>query len=137
MLALAAGTVLWVVIEAAFALHGWPGLVRYMFEAGGVVAVLAGVAVGWLLLERPFPARGAGASGTAGSPVAARLGPWLGPLLVVVLVASLVPAGISHARDEHKDLREQRKRTAEINDLLPGSSAGSAARPGCAAAASR
>ncbi len=133
VLSLAAGTLLWVAIEAAFALHGWPGLVRYMFEAGGVVAVLAGVAVGWLLLERPFPARGTGASGTAGSPVAARLGPWLGPLLVVVLVASLVPAGISHARDEHADLRSQRKRTQEIK-LLPniiGQLGGAARLRGC------
>jgi hypothetical protein len=105
-LALAAGTVLWVVIEAAFALHGWPGLVRYMFEAGAVVAVLAGVAVGWLLLRHPLP------SGSS-------LGSWVGPLLVVVLVASLVPAAISHARAEHKDLHEQRARTAEINDLAP------------------
>ncbi len=120
LLALAAGTVLWVAIEAAFALHGWPGLVRYMFEAGGVVVVLAGVGVGWLLLERPS-GRGAGAgdSGPAGSSVTMRMGSWLGPALVVVLVASLIPAGISHARDEHKDLRSQRKRTQEVN-LLPG-----------------
>ncbi len=30
---------------------------------------------------------------------------------------SLIPAALSHAGVEHKDLREQRKRTAEINDL--------------------
>ena len=33
-LALTGGVLLWVVIEIGFALHGWPGLVRYMFEAG-------------------------------------------------------------------------------------------------------
>jgi hypothetical protein len=104
VLALALGTVVWVLIEIAFALHGWPGLVRYMFEAGGVVVVLAGVGVGWLL------------SGT----VPWRLVPtWAGPALVVVLVASLVPAVISHARAEHKDLHEQQARTAEINALGP------------------
>ena len=37
----------------------------------------------------------------------------------MILVASLIPAGISHASDEHKDLREQRARTAEINALSP------------------
>ena len=36
----------WVCVEIAFALHGWPGLARYMFEAEAVVVVLAGMAVG-------------------------------------------------------------------------------------------
>ena len=101
-LALVAGIVVWVVIEVAFALHGWPGLARYMFEAGGVLVVLAGVGVGRLLLDAP---RWPGMPG------------WVGPVLVGVLVLSLVPAAASHARVEHKDLREQRARTAEINDL--------------------
>jgi hypothetical protein len=101
-LTLAAGVVLWVLIEIAFALHGWPGLARYMFEAGGVLVVIAGVAVGRLLADRPpWPA----------------VPSWAGAALVVVLVASLVPAAIADARAEHKDLREQHKRTAEINDL--------------------
>ena len=51
VLALAAGVVVWAIVEIAFAYHGWPALPRYVFEAGGVVAVLAGVAVGWLMLE--------------------------------------------------------------------------------------
>lgn len=97
-LTLAGGIVLWVVVECGFALHGWPGIPRYMFEAGGALVVLAGVAVGWLLTERGMPS-------------------WVGPVLVVVLVASLVPAAISHAGVEHRDLREQHVRTAEINDL--------------------
>jgi hypothetical protein len=33
LLTLAAGVVLWVAIEVAFALHGWPGLGRYMFQS--------------------------------------------------------------------------------------------------------
>ena len=48
-LALAAGTAAWVIVEIAFALHGWPGLARYMFEAAGVMVVLAGVGLGRLL----------------------------------------------------------------------------------------
>ncbi len=50
-LALAAGVVAWVVVEIAFALHGWPGLPRYMFEAAGVMVVIAGVLIGRLLAE--------------------------------------------------------------------------------------
>jgi multisubunit Na+/H+ antiporter MnhB subunit len=101
-LALAAGVVLWVCVEIAFALHGWPGLARYMFEAGGVVVVLAGIAVGRLLIDRPPW------SGVPG---------WAGAAVVAVLVVSLLPAALSRARTEHKDLHEQHARTAEINDL--------------------
>jgi hypothetical protein len=91
-----------VCVEIAFALHGWPGLARYMFEAGGVVVVLAGIGVGRLLIDRPpWP----------GVPS------WAGGAVVAVLVLSLLPAAISHARAEHKDLHEQHARTAEINDL--------------------
>jgi hypothetical protein len=118
IIGLAAGVVLWVVVEIAFALHGWPGLARYMWEAAAVVVVLAGVGVGWLLDLRAvaWP----------------RAPSWVGTVgiaLAVVLVASLVPAGVQHAGNEHKDLRAQRARTAEINRLAPALSAlGGAAR---------
>jgi hypothetical protein len=98
---LAIGVVGWVVLEIAFALHGWPGLARYMFEPAGVMIVIAAVLVGRLLLDPldvPIPA-------------------WLGVAVVVVLVASLLPTAISHARDEHKDIAAQRVRTKEIDQL--------------------
>ena len=101
-LALAAGIVVWVVIETAFALHGWPGLARYMFEAGAVAVVLAGIAVGRLLSDAPALVRAPG---------------WAGLGLVVVLVAGLLPWAVSQARAERKDIREQRLRTREINNL--------------------
>ncbi|MGI8505276.1 MAG: hypothetical protein ACR2MK_00465 [Solirubrobacteraceae bacterium] len=107
-LALAGGIVLWVVVEIAFALHGWPGLSRYMFEAGGALVVLAGVGVGRLLAAHP---RWPGIPSWAGT--------WAGPVVAVALVASLAPAAISHARVERKDLHEQRLRTAEITALTP------------------
>ncbi len=103
-LVLAAGIVLWVVIEIAFALHGWPGLARYMWEAGGVLVVLAGLGVGRLLAARP---------------ALPRLPAWAGVALVVVLVGSLVPMAISRARAEHLDLKDQRLRTTEIRRLTP------------------
>jgi hypothetical protein len=114
---LAVGVALWVVVEIAFALHGWPGLARYMFEAAGVVVVLAGVGVGWMLQLRSLWPRWPSWTG------------WAGVALVVVLVASVLPSAVSHARAEHKDLREQRLRTAQINRLQAAVTAlGGAAR---------
>jgi len=43
ILVLAAGALLWLVIEIAFALKGYPAVPRYMFEAGAVVGILAAV----------------------------------------------------------------------------------------------
>jgi len=53
-LVLAGGVVAWVALEIGFSLHGWPGLQRYMFAAGGVTVVIAGVLVGRLLAD-PLP----------------------------------------------------------------------------------
>ena len=101
-LALAAGACAWVIVEIAFSLHGWPGLGRYMYEPAAVVIALAGAGVGWLLADPP--------------PLS-RLGVWAGIALVVVIVAALVPSAVSHARNEHRDIRGQRVRTAQIGKL--------------------
>jgi hypothetical protein len=103
VLALAAGVVVWIVVEMAFALHGWPAVPRYMFEPAGVLGVLAGIAVGWILVLAP------------------RLGPelprWIGAPVVALLVLSLVPGAVARMRDEHRDLRHERSRTKVINWL--------------------
>ncbi len=106
-LALAGGVIAWVVLEIAFALHGWPGLGRYMFEAAGVMVVIAAVFVGRLLSGPLEPADGRSAS----------VPRWLGAALVVAIFASLLPSALSRARSEHQDLRVQRARTTEINLL--------------------
>lgn len=103
LLTLAGAIVVWVIVEIAFALHGWPGLGRYMFEAAAVMVVLAGVAVGRLLSGVRL-ARGAVPS-------------WAGGGLVALLVIALIPPAISAAHNEHKDIIHQRKRTTEINRL--------------------
>jgi len=114
LIALAAGVVVWVVIEIAFALHGWPGLARYMFEASAVLVVIAAVGVGRLLSDPPSLSRSAG---------------WAGIALVVVIFASLAPSALSRERTEHKDLLVQQKRTDEIGRLATTVSAlGGAAR---------
>jgi hypothetical protein len=101
-LVLAGGVVAWVIVEIGFALHGWPGLGRYMFEAGAVTVVLAGVAVGRLLADPPKPSSGLGIAGA---------------VAVLVAVGTLIPAAASRANAERRDLRIQRQRTAQINRL--------------------
>ena len=52
-LLIAGAAALWVIVEVAFVLHGWPGVPRYLFEAGGVMCVLAGVGIGRILVDLP------------------------------------------------------------------------------------
>jgi hypothetical protein len=103
VLTLAAATVLWVAIEIAFTLHGFPGVPRYLFEPAGVTATLGGVAVGWVLADAPR--------------LWAKLPRWSGIPVVAVLAASLLPGALARARTEHKDLSHERARTTEINKL--------------------
>jgi hypothetical protein len=111
VLALGGAAILWVIVEAAFALHGWPAVPRYIYEAEGVTVVIAAVAVGWLLKD--------------GLAVAERYRPrwarprWIGIALVGILAVSLVPPAIARLRNEHGDLLHERARTKEIN-LLAG-----------------
>jgi hypothetical protein len=101
-LGLAAGICAWVIVEIAFSLHGWPGLGRYMYEPAGVLVALAGAGIGALLVEGRRISRVAG---------------WAGIALAAVIVLALVPPAVSRARSEHRDIREQRARTAEIGKL--------------------
>jgi hypothetical protein len=103
VLTLGVGVVAWLIVEIAFAYHGWPALPRYMFEAAGVVAVLAGVAVGWLLGDLPRIVRGAPA--------------WAGAVVAAILVVAMLPGAVSRARTEHQDLRHERARTHQISLL--------------------
>jgi hypothetical protein len=123
-LIIAACAVVWVIVEIAFALHGWPALPRYIFEPAAVMVVLAGVAVGRVLAaperlsaERLSQLPGALARWAGNrSP---RVPAWVGVLIVVALSASLVPAARSRLHDERKDLFHERARTRQINRLGP------------------
>jgi hypothetical protein len=97
VLALAGATILWVAIEAGFALHGLPGLGRYMYEPAGVVVVLGAVAAGRL------------AAVAAARPAA------VAPALAIVVVTAVLAVG--QGRDEARDLRAQRVRTAQVDAL--------------------
>jgi hypothetical protein len=104
LLTLGGAMAAWVVVEIAFALHGWPGLQRYMYEAGAVMVVLAAVAVGWLVAE------------LASRRVAIRIA---APGLAAVIVAALVPAAVSRVRAQRSDLHVEHTRTALIDGLGP------------------
>jgi hypothetical protein len=112
VLGLAAGAVLWVLVEIAFSLHGWPGLGRYMFGAAGVMIVIAAVFVGWLLADL-----GPALAAWLRRPQFALGGTLAGAVLALVLVGSLVPAAVSRARLERRDVHLQRLRTKEIDRL--------------------
>ena len=103
VLTLAGAAVLWLVIELAFVLHGWPGVPRYVMEPAGVAIALGGVAVGWILAEAPRLARG--------------VPRWLGVALVALLAASLAPGALARLGVERADLHHERQRTQEIARL--------------------
>jgi hypothetical protein len=115
VLLLSGGVVLWVAVEAAFALHGWSAVPRYLYEPAAGVDVLAGVAIGRVILDlpvvsvrvRPGPrgrrARGVGAL-----------------ILVLAFAAALVPVLNGRIAAESKDLRGQRVRASYINRLARG-----------------
>lgn len=117
---IAGGTVLWVLIEGAFAVHGWPGVPRYLFEPAATTGVLAGIFVGRVILDVP-PRVAAFARRLSPRPLtpglAARLGSWGAIVVLAVLVGSLLPQMISRVRVERADLHHERARTVELNRL--------------------
>jgi hypothetical protein len=110
-LVIAGAAAVWVVVEIAFVLHGWPGVPRYLFEPGGVVCVLAGVAIGRILLDLP-PLLGR-------LRIPAAVGALAPILLVVAISGSLIPAARNRVHVERADLKVQRQRTKWV-DHLPG-----------------
>ena len=120
ILLITAGALIWVLVEIAFALHGFPAVPRYMFEAGAVVGILAGIFVGRIVHELPaFLAQlTRRVDGGRFSPrLATHVGTW-GTVLVLVLIAGSL-AGAAHRQErlEHVDLRFERQRTVLIGRL--------------------
>lgn len=120
MLILAGGALAWLIIEIAFSLKGFPSVPRYMFEAGAVVSVLAGIFIGRLILELP----GLVATLVArvrririGPALVVRLGAWTTVVAIVVIAGSLLGATAHQLRLERADLRHERARTVLIGRL--------------------
>jgi hypothetical protein len=111
VLILAGGALLWVLVEVAFVLHGWPGVPRYLFEPVAIACVLAGYAVGRVILDLP----------PLLSRVAPRASPsvvgWATGIVVLVFLATWAPGARSRLRLEKTDLVHERARAHELGRL--------------------
>jgi hypothetical protein len=119
-LGLAAAAVLWVVIEVAFAYHGWSAVSRYLIEPAALVIVIAGGLVGRLLADGPSWATVVHRFDAAGRWAGLALRT-LGPALVVVLIVSLLPAAHRRARvwrDGVRDARQDAKVIRRLSDVI-------------------
>jgi hypothetical protein len=119
ILVLAAGALVWLVIEIGFSVKGYPSVPRYMFESGAIVAVLAGVFVGRVILEAPpLIARGARDLAPQARPrLITQLGGWGAAIVVVAIAGSLFGAARTQLRHERVDLRHERARAKSFNKL--------------------
>jgi hypothetical protein len=120
VLILAGGALAWLIIEIALGVKGFPAVPRYMFESGAVVAILAGIFVGRVVLELPdlLAALMARLSSTAiPSRLATQLGGWGTGLAVLVIAAVMFPAAHHQYRLERRDLSHERARTVLVGRL--------------------
>jgi hypothetical protein len=101
-LVLAGAAVAWVLIEIAFALHGWSAVTRYLFEPEAVFVVLAGAGVGRVL---------------AAGPTTWNLARCAGVALVAILVASLIPTAVTRTRGAHSEIVMRRQAAVQIRRL--------------------
>jgi len=116
ILLLAAGGAVWVVLEGLFALHGWPSVSRYLFEPVALMGVLAGIFIGWIVLELPPLLRRLAPARL--SPVTAtKLGNWGVALVLVALAGSMLHPAVVRLRIERTDLKHERARTQELGRL--------------------
>jgi hypothetical protein len=120
LLGVTATALLWVIVEIAFALHGWSAASRYLIEPAAVCIVVAAALVGQLLGGAPWSDR---LTVPRWVPPALH---WGGPVLVVVLAVSLIPAVRLRVHDWRYDLPlahangRQGRRLVAVVDRLGG-----------------
>jgi hypothetical protein len=115
VLTLFGAALLWVLIEIAFAYHGWSAVARYLLEPAAVLLVLGGTGIGWVLSWRG-----------AGVPAALRAAPAIVPLALAV---GLIPTARSRAdiaRGEIEDAGRAAKEMSRLEAVI--SAAGGAAK---------
>ncbi len=101
-LTLAAAAFTWVIIEIAFAYHGWSAVPRVLMEPGAVMIVIVGGAIGKLLAAPPS------------APAAVR---WGGVAAVALLIATLIPTGVQRARDARAEIVKRHRSGIKIDRL--------------------
>jgi hypothetical protein len=130
VLGVAATVLVWVIVEIAFALHGWSAASRYLIEPAAVCIVVAAALVGQLLGGAPWVSELRAPSWMA---PAFR---WGGPVLVVVLGVSLIGSARLRVHDWRYDLplahasgRQNRRLIAVVDRLGGGAVIRSCGRP--------
>jgi hypothetical protein len=98
-LTLAGAAGIWVIIEIAFAYHGWSAVPRVLMEPGAVMIVLVGGALGRLLATP------------------ASLPRWAAALAVLVLVATLVPTGVQRVKAARAEIAKRHRAGIKIDRL--------------------
>jgi hypothetical protein len=98
-----AAAALWVIIEIAFAYHGWSAVSRYMIEPAAVMVAVAGGGIGWLL----------GDTRTRTSKALR----WAGPVVALALIVALAPSARSHVRTIRGLLEDSRHSARQIDRL--------------------
>jgi len=120
LLGVVAAALLWVIVEMAFALHGWSAASRYLIEPAAVCIVVVGALVGQLLGGAPWVSELRAPSWM--SPALR----WGGPVLVVVLGVSLIGSARLRVHDWRYDLPlaradgRQNRRLIAVVDRLGG-----------------
>ena len=92
---------LWLLIEVAFAYHGWSAVSRYMIEPAAVMVAVAGGGIGWLLADRR-------------ASVVLR---WAGPVVALALIVALAPAASSRVHTVRRLIENSRHSAKQIDRL--------------------
>ncbi len=100
-LLIVAAAATWLVIEIAFAYHGWSAVSRYMIEPAAVMIAVAGGGIGWLLAD------------TRTSKVLR----WLGPVVALGLIVALAPDASSRVRAMRSLIDDSRHSAKQIDRL--------------------
>jgi hypothetical protein len=91
----------WLLIEIAFAYHGWSAVSRYMIEPAAVMVAVAGSGIGWLLADtRP-----------------SRVLRWVGPVAALALLIALAPTASSRVRLVRGQISQARHSAKQIDRL--------------------
>ncbi len=98
----AGAALFWLIIETAFALHGWSAVIRYLVEAGALLLVLAGAAIGRVLAWVPP------------GPRFLRLAP---VIPVIALLIGLIPGAKFRLVVVRYEIRVDRKAKVELDRL--------------------